>query len=219
MQSLGLAVAQVALAEDFHADHGFAGGFHFTQDADHGLRVGVHVRADGVDAGEIDFDPGRLSGGAQGFDAVAGTAVGADDSLLLGFREDVHHAFETLGPIGLGEAVHEANVEVVGAEFAAEAVEIGAGGGGIASPSLGEDGDSVARNVLECFGDVRMTSVSVGSVEETETVIVTIEKEIREALKAERSLVGMMAGANGAGAHSEATGGDAGAAESDSVGG
>ena len=53
-----LAIGEIALAKNFHSNHGFAGGFHFAKDADHGLRVGVHVRADGIDAGEIDFDPG-----------------------------------------------------------------------------------------------------------------------------------------------------------------
>ena len=105
-----------------------------------------------------------IRGGAQSFDAVAGAAVGANDSLLLGFGENVHHAFVTLGPIGFGKAMHKADVEVVGAEFAAEAVEIGAGSGGIAGPGLCEDGDFVALHVLERFGDVRMAAIGIGGV-------------------------------------------------------
>jgi len=54
----GGAVAHVALAEDLHADDAFAGGAHLLDDADDGVGVGVHVGADGVEADEVDFDPG-----------------------------------------------------------------------------------------------------------------------------------------------------------------
>src|ERR1700733_7322235 len=212
-------MGEIALTENFHANHGFAGGFHLAKNADDGLRVGVHVRADGIDAGEIDFDPGGFRGGAQSFDAVAGAAVSADDSLLLGFGENVHDAAVALGPIRVGEAVRETDIEIVGAELAAEAIEIGAGGDGIAGPGFREHGDFVARDVLERFGDVRMASVGIGGVEEAEAMIVAVEEKIGEPFNAERSLVGMMAGADRAGAHGEPTGLDAGAAEGDGIGG
>ena len=90
----------------------------------------------GIDAGEIDFDPGRFRRGTQSLDGVAGAAVGADDSFLLGFGENIHHAFVALGPVAFGDAVHQADVEIVGAEFAAEAVEIGACSGRVAREVL-----------------------------------------------------------------------------------
>jgi hypothetical protein len=115
--------------------------------------------------------------------------------------------------------VHQADVEVVGAEFAAEAVEIGAGAGGIARPSLRQDRDFVALDVLERFGHMRMASVGVGGIEETETVIVSVEEKIGEAFDAQRGLMRVMFGAYGPGAHGETAGFNAGAAESDGVGG
>ena len=79
----------------------------------------------------MDLDPGRFCGGAKRLDAVAGTAVSANDPFFLGFRENVPDAFVALGPITFGEAVHETDVEVIGAEFAAETIEIVASSGGL----------------------------------------------------------------------------------------
>src|SRR5579859_2132108 len=108
---------------------------------------------------------------------MARAAVGADDSLLLGFGEYVHDTAIAVGPIGFGDAVHQADVEIIGAEFAAEAIEIGAGGSGIARPGFREHRDFVARHVLERLGYVRMASVGVGGVEETEAVVVSVAQE------------------------------------------
>ena len=107
--------------------------------------------------------------------------MGADDALLLGFVENVHDAAVARGPIGFGDAVDEDDVDVVDAELAAEAVEVGAYSGGVASVGLGEDGDFVARELLEGCGDVGMAAVGVGGVEEAEAVVVVaVEQEARE---------------------------------------
>jgi len=143
--------------------------------------------------------------------------VSANDSFFLGFGEDVHDAAVTVGPVGLGDAVHQADVEVVGAEFAAEAVEVGAGFFGIAGKSLGQNGDFVARYVLERFGYVRMASVGIGGIEEAEPLVVSIEQDCGETLHAEISLVRVVTGADRAGAHGEATGLDAGISERDQI--
>ena len=58
--------------------------------------------------------------------------------------------------------MHQAHVNVVGAQFAAEAVEVSARPGRVASPGLGEYGDLVAGHVLERLGDMRMAAVGVG---------------------------------------------------------
>src|ERR1700751_297236 len=73
--------------------------------------------------------------------------------------------------------------------------------------------------MLERFGNVRMASVGVGGVEETEAVVVSVEQEIGEALDAKSSLMRVMSGADRAGAHGEAAGLNAGAAKSDCFGG
>src|SRR6266850_8536707 len=155
---------------------------------------------------------------AKRLDTVARAAVSADDALLLGFGENVHHAFEALGPVAFCEAVHQTDVDLIDAEFAAEAIKISACGSGVARPGFGEDSDLVTGNVLESFGNVRMAAVGIGGIEEAQAAIVAIEQQIGQAFDAERSLVGMVADADRAGAHGEAAGPDAGLAESYRIG-
>src|SRR5258708_23635341 len=106
-------MAQLSLAEDFHADDGLAGGAHFADDADDSVGSSVHVCANGIDTDEIDIDPGRFGGGAERFDAMARTAVSSNDALLFGFGENVHDAFVALSPIPFGQAMHDADVDVI----------------------------------------------------------------------------------------------------------
>src|SRR5260370_30501551 len=134
LKGLGRGMAQLSLAEDFHADNAFARGGHLAHDTDDGIRIGIHVGPKGVDSNEMNFDPGRFRGGAKSLDAVAGAAVSANDSLFLGFGENIHDAFVALGPVAFGKAVHEANLDVVGAKLAAETIQVGAGAGGVAGP-------------------------------------------------------------------------------------
>src|SRR4029077_7486667 len=63
-----------------------------------------------------------------------------------------------------------------------------------------------------------MAAVGVGGIEEAEAVFVAVEKQAGEALEAKRCLTRMVADADGAGAHGEPAGLDAGFAERDSVG-
>ena len=91
----------------------------FLIDADYRVGVGVHVRADGIEADEIHFDPGGCGCGVQRLEAVAGDAMGADDALLFGFGEDVHDAAIARGPVAFGDAVDEEDVDVLDAEFMA----------------------------------------------------------------------------------------------------
>ncbi len=109
----GGAVTEVSLAEDLHADDGFSLRAHLLDDADYGVGVCVHVGADRVEADEIDFDPWRGGSGSECADAVTGDAVGADDSFLLCFGENVHDAAIACGPVGFGDAVDEDDVDVI----------------------------------------------------------------------------------------------------------
>jgi hypothetical protein len=72
--------------------------------------------------------------------------------------------------------------------------------------------------LLEGFGDVGMAAIAVGGIEEAEAVVVAIEQETRQSIDAESGLMGMMAGADCAGAHGKAAGLDAGFADSNDVG-
>ena len=143
--------------------------------------------------------------------------MGANDALFLGFRKHIHNAFEALGPITFGQAVHEANVDMIGVEFAAETLEIIASSGRIARPRLGEHRDFITRDMFERFGHVRMAAVGIGGIEEAQAMVVAVEEHVGKALDAEGSLVGMMAAADSAGAHGEAAGLDARLAESYSI--
>src|SRR5256886_13091984 len=80
-----------------------------------------------------------------------------------------------------------------------------------------EHGDFIGRDVLQGFGDVRVTAVGISGIEEAQAVVVAIEEQIGEAFDAQSSLVGMMTAADSAGAHGEAAGLDAGLSEGYSV--
>src|SRR5256885_10254344 len=148
---------------------------------------------------------------------MAGAAVSADDSFFLGFGENVHHALIALRPVALGEAVHQANVEIIGAKFAAETIEVGASGGGIACPRLRENSDFVAGHMLEGFSDMRMAAVGIGRIKKAQAVVVAVQEKFGETFDTERGLVGMMSGAHRAGAHGETAGLNAGLADRDRV--
>jgi hypothetical protein len=215
---LGGVVAEVALTEDLHADDAFALSAHLFDYGDDCVWVGVHVGADGVEADEVDLDPGGGGGGFEGGQAVAGDAVGADDAFLFRFREDVHGAAVADGPVGLGGAVDEDDVDVVDAEFAAEAVEVALDAGGVAGVGFGEDGDFVAGEALDGLLDVGVGAVGVGCVEEAEAVVVEAVAE-QVGGTAGAGLIRAAAIADGAGAHGEAAGADACGAEDDLVAG
>ena len=174
--------------------------------------------ADGVEADEIDFDPGGLGCGTEGSEAVAGDAVGADDALVFGFGEVVHDAAIAGGPVGLGDAVDEDYVDVVDTQFAAEAIEIAPDAGWVAVVGLGHDDDFIAGELFDRGGYVGMAAVGVGGVEEAEAVLVeAVDEEAREGAHTETGLIGGSAEAYGAGAHGETAGADAGLAEDDLV--
>ena len=144
--------------------------------------------------------------------------MGTDDSLLLGFGEDIHDAPITCGPVGFGDAVDEDDVDVVHAELFAVTVEISADSGGIACVGLGEHCDFVAWNLFECCGDIGVAAVGVGGVEEAQTVfVIAIDKNSGERRRAEPRLVGGAAVTDRSGSHGEPAGSDAGVAENDFV--
>src|SRR3954471_17580139 len=149
---------------------------------------------------------------------MAGATMCANNSLLLGFREHVHHAFVAIGPVSLGKAVHQDDVEVVSAEFLTEAIKIGAHLSRVARPGFGEHRDFVPRNVLERLGNVRMASIRVGGVEEAESVVVSVAQQVREALNPKCGLMRMVAGAYGSRAHGKTAGVNSSIAENDSIG-
>ena len=108
---------------------------------------------------------------------------------------------------------------MIGAEFFTEAVEIGTHFGRGARPGFCKQSNSRSVEMLESFGYVRVATVAIGSIEEAQAVVVAVEKKPGETVDAERSLMRMLAGADGSGAHGEARGLNAGATERDGIGG
>ena len=141
-----------------------------------------------------------------------------DDAFVFGFREGVHDTTVARGPVGLCDAVNEDDVDVVDAEFSAETVEVAGDLGCVAVVGLGHDYNLVARELLQCGGDVGMAAVGVGSVEEAKAILVeAVDEQAGERTHAEAGLVRGSGEAYGAGAHGKAAGSNAGLAEGDLV--
>src|SRR5436305_3509128 len=97
------------------------------------------MRTDRIHAYQVNVHPWGLCGSTQSLDAVAGTAVSPNDSLLLGLFENIHHATVTFGPIAFCYTVNKAHVEIVCAKLPPEAIQISAGLLGITRPRFGEN--------------------------------------------------------------------------------
>src|SRR6266481_4448976 len=108
---------------------------------------------------------------------------------------------------------------MIGAEFFAEAVEVGAHFGRGARPGFCKQSNFRSVEMLESFGYMRVATVRIGGVEETQAVVVAVEKKPGEAVDAQRGLMRVVANADGSGAHGEARGLNAGASERDGIGG
>jgi hypothetical protein len=176
--------------------------------------VRIHMGADRIETNEIDIDPRRGGSSAQGLKAVAGDAVGSNNALLLGFGEDVHDTAIPRSPVPLGDAVDEDNVDMVDAQLSPETVKVGTDAGRISSVGLGEDGDLVARELLQGCGDVRMAAIRVRRIEEAQTIFVeAVEEKVGERRGAQPGLVGAAPEADCAGSHGQAAGTNAGMPE------
>src|SRR5581483_1243391 len=113
--------------------------------------------------------------------------------------------------------MHEQDVDVLHAKFFPETIDVGAHARRIAGPRLRKHGDLVALHMLERLGNVWMTSVRIGRVEEAQTFVVTVQEKIGEALYAESSLVRVMSNSNSSCAHGKAAGLDPGVAQRDRI--
>src|SRR5207253_1862277 len=96
------------------------------------------------------------------------------------------------------------DVDVIGAELLAEAIEIrsdGLGGGGV---RFGEDDDLVARDGLQRLAHVGVTAILVGRIPEVDALIEAGAKKFGEAFVAELAgLVGAASAAVRSGAERE----------------
>src|SRR5438552_16907925 len=102
--------------------------------------------------------------------------------------------------------MHEADVDMISAQFAARTVEISAGGDGGASPRFRQHGDFIARDLLQGFGDVRVTAVGISRIEEGQASVAATQEQVADACDAESSRLGMMTAADSAGSHGEPAG-------------
>src|SRR5580698_10404784 len=136
------------------------------------------------------------------------TAMRANDPFFLRLRKHVHHASEALRPIAFSQTMHQADVDVVDAELAPEAVKILPRRLRSARKSLGQHRNLVARHMLQRLDNMRMTPISIRRIKKSQPVIVAIQQEIRQPLHAQRGLIGMMTGSDSARAHGETAGAD-----------
>src|SRR5215472_19301761 len=100
----------------------------------------------------------------------------SNNSLLLRFGEHIHGSLETFRPVGLGQAVHQADVDVIGVQFAAEALEISPRRGGIARPCLRQNRHFVPWHVLQRLRDMWMAAVRIGAVKESQALVISVAK-------------------------------------------
>ena len=134
---------------------------------------------------------------------MARAAVCADEALLFGLGEHIHHGLEAFSPIAFREAMHQADVNVVGSELFAKALEIGASRGGVACPGFCEHGNFVPGHVFQGLGYVRMAAVGIRAIKESQAVVVTVQKQVGQPLNAQRRLVGVVPTADRSSSHGQ----------------
>jgi len=118
--------------------------------------------------------------------------------------------------------VEEDEVNVIGLEFAQEALDddVGVGSVGVgdapgAEPDFGDDLEAVAGDAFESGDEVGMGAVEVGQVEEAGSAFVGFAQECHEFFTAHAGVIGLAVAAPHAGAEGEARGADAGLAQGD----
>ena len=159
-----------------------------------------------VDPHQIDLHPVARGGRLQRLEVVAGAADGPDEALRLEIAKHVHGTLHGLGPLRISDAVQEDDVEVVRAELAQEALDVGANLVGRATHRLGGYGHRLASDLPQRRSHVRMGAVHVGRVPEADAVLVGEAQQVGKALDAEVALVGAMLPARSARSEAEARG-------------
>ena len=110
-------------------------------------------------------------------------------ALFLRFRKNVHHSTIALRPVALRQAMHKANVQIVGAKlFASQVVRARAVFGSRAHVFVSTH-NLVARNLLQRFSHMRMTPICIRRIEESQAVVISIQKQPGKALEPELRLV------------------------------
>src|ERR1039457_6315228 len=97
-----------------------------------------------------------------------------DYALFLSLREHIHPAAVTRRPITFSDAMHKADIDVIGSQLTPEAVQIFSHAFCISRIRLGHHYDLVPRNMLERRRHTRVASVAVRRIKETQAVFVAI---------------------------------------------
>ena len=85
--------------------------------------------------------------------------------------------------------MHKANVQIICAKLSPVAVEIRARRLRITRPRLSQHHNLVARNVLQCFGHMRMAPIRIRRIEEAQAIVISIQKQSGKPFQAELRLV------------------------------
>ena len=84
-----------------------------------------------------------------------------NDPLLLRLRKHVHHSAIALRPISFGEAMHQANIEIVRSQFLSEAIQIGSRRRRVARPRFGQHRNPIALYMLQRFRHMQPMVISI----------------------------------------------------------
>ena len=155
---------------------------------------------------------------------MARHADGPHGPLLLQFGKLVADPLELRGPFGILHAVDEADVEMVGAELLAEAIDLLLGPArrldpvGLLRPDLAQQRELVAGQVLDHVLDEGMGAVEIGHVDEADALVEAVPQQAVEGRLALPGVLRGMVVAVEAGALGQAGDLDAGLAQFHDVG-
>ena len=211
----GVARGQVAAAHHFHAVNPDVVGVHFFQNGNDPFGRAVHVFACVVDARQNDVDPRGKGGLLKRVDIVARNPVGADDAALLFLGEHVHDPAIREGPLLVGQAMHENDVDVIGIQFAQDAIHIALGLAGRGGANFGGDDHVLAVDVIKRGREVAMATVLIRAVPKRDAPLKAVDEQVGQCVRSQVRLVGTPAPTIGARAKTELRDRDAGGAEFD----
>jgi len=145
--------------------------------------------------------------------------VRANNAAVLSLRDHLHRAAHAHVPVGGFHFVQQQNIDVVGAQLFAEAIQIGFDVGGRCRICLGEDYHLLARYLFQCLAEVGVAAVLVGGIPEVDALVERGSEQLRDALVPEFSrLIGTAVSAVRSSAHREPAKFDAARAKRNSVG-
>ncbi len=174
----------------------------------------VHDLRKGVEPGEVHLHPRLIHRRGQGLEGVAGAADRPHVPGGPGLAEGVHGGTHLFRPVTVGQAVQQHDVDVVGAQFTAEALDIALDAGGIPGRGLGGDRHPLAGDLAERRPQERVRLIEIRRVPPLHALIQRVAQKAGKSLLAQ---IALLAPGLGARADGQARRLDARAAQLDQV--